>query len=569
MIRILLVFLVIFALALGGVWLADHPGTVVITWLGYEIVAPMAFALGVLTGLIVLVLTANFFITLLLKGGLRLARFFARRRAQRSRRAIAAGVLALSVEDGRAARRAYNQIGSGHDRDVLARLIAAKSADLLGQHEDAREAYLALLGDPRGELAGLLGLCDLAKIEGDGTSARDYARRAFVVDSGNRQAFRSHFTFLLDDHAWDGARHAVDAAYKHGALAEDRARTMTAVLFAAEAGRKLSANRPGGALGPAHKALGLDKTCLPAAIVAAEALVRLGKRAKAAGVIEDMWVHHPHPRLGEMFLSLVGGETPAERLQRVQGLVSLNREHGDSGLLLVRAALDAQRFLEAREELERLSAVNLTSRVARLFVELERVDGADPTAVERWLIISAEAPRERGWVCQACGHGQPDWSATCPACGRFDTLEWHVAQAVPGLLPMGGDETVPLGSITSSRQAEPAIEGSPALAVAAVSTGLAGRQDVDAAGAQGQALASSGGQALASAGGERPVDALLRRINPDAVIDDTEPSPEQDAQAGDSWTEMGEADQTVADDGPPADMVPPAPRRAAGMRSRL
>ncbi|MGF1457288.1 MAG: heme biosynthesis protein HemY [Alphaproteobacteria bacterium] len=507
MIRILFVFLVVFALALGGVWLADHPGTVVIRWLGYEIVAPVVFALGTLLAFFVLVLTGNYALTMLFRGAGRVARFFARRREARTRRAIAAGILALDVDDGRTARRAWGNIDRDRRGDLLARLIAAKSADLLGERDLARRGYMALLDDPRGELTGLMGLCDIARTDGDGSGARDYARRAFLVDSGNRKAFRAHFMFLLEDHAWDGARHAVDSAYKQDALTEERARTMTAVLFAAEAGTKLATGRSSAALGAAQKALGLDETCLPAAIVAAEALVTLAKRPKAGEVIEAIWAHNPHPRLGEIYLTLFRGETPMERLQRAQTLAAMNGPHPESGLLVAKAALDAQRFGEARRELERLAAENLTSRVARLFVALERAEAAvdqdaiDQGAVEHWLTIAAEAPRERGWVCQACGHGQPDWAATCPACGRFDTLGWHVAQAVPGLAPPRADEADILNAPGLSGPAPAALApGSAAVLPTRPSDGS--EMDID-----------PGSERTGPP--ERPIDVLLRRMNPD------------------------------------------------------
>ncbi len=425
MIRILLVFLVVFALALGGVWLADHPGTITVLWLGYEIKVPVAYGLSALGLIIGLVLVLNSFFGLLWRGASGMAAFLARRREARSRRLLAAGVMALASGDATAAGRAHEQLGTRSKRDSLSRFLAAETALAQGRPEEAKHLYTQLLSDPHGELIALLRLTEGAQAEGDGAAAREHARQAFRLDGANAEAFCAHVRFLIEDRAWTSARATVDVAFKARAITETRAKRITAALFTAEANERLEALDRASALTAAQKALSLDESCLPAALIAAEGLVFAGKPARAAAVIEAIWPHAPHPRLASLYRELMPDETSVERLSRLEALVSTNRSHPESRLLMAEAAMEAGRFDTAREDLEALRAGPVSLRVALAGMRLEQAEDHGEGAAERWLQAARAAEESAAWACGACGHSGGAWAPACQNCGALQSIAWQ------------------------------------------------------------------------------------------------------------------------------------------------
>ncbi|HZK88868.1 MAG TPA: heme biosynthesis HemY N-terminal domain-containing protein, partial [Stellaceae bacterium] len=103
--RRLLAFVLLVVLAVAAATVADHPGTVVVTWQGWEINT----SVGVLAAALVVVALALWLLILLLAGLVRLPRRFRRNRRERRRRAgelaLTRGMIALSAGDGAGAQR--------------------------------------------------------------------------------------------------------------------------------------------------------------------------------------------------------------------------------------------------------------------------------------------------------------------------------------------------------------------------------------------------------------------------------------------------------------------------------
>src|SRR5271167_3441076 len=123
MIRVVIYLLIVAAVAAGEAWLADQPGSVTITWLGYETnipvwVAANALLAAIIVGMVILsILRALWrspdFISMLLRD----------RRGIRGYQAISRGLVAIGAGDADAARkyaRAANRVAPG---DALVLLL--------------------------------------------------------------------------------------------------------------------------------------------------------------------------------------------------------------------------------------------------------------------------------------------------------------------------------------------------------------------------------------------------------------------------------------------------------------
>ncbi len=67
---------------------------------------------------------------------------------------------------------------------------------------------------------------------------------------------------------------------------------------------------------------------------------------------------------------------------------------------------------------------------------------------------AAAAPPDPAWLCNACGAETAEWSALCPACGAFATIDWTAPErAAPAAL--GREEAAPAAALPAAAPAPP------------------------------------------------------------------------------------------------------------------
>jgi HemY protein len=116
----------------------------------------------------------------------------------------------------------------------------------------------------------------------------------------------------------------------------------------------------------------------------------------------------------------------------IERLAGYAPRHVESHLALARETLAAQLWGEARRHLQNAidTAGAPTSGISRLMARLEQEEKGDGEAARAWLAKAAEAPRDPGWICGACGTVHPQWQAICGHCGAFDRIAWSAPTRV-------------------------------------------------------------------------------------------------------------------------------------------
>jgi HemY protein len=193
----------------------------------------------------------------------------------------------------------------------------------------------------------------------------------------------------------------------------------------------------------------------------ADLLQREGKPRQAAKAIEAGWRHLPHPALAEAWGALEPNETALQRVKRVERLASANPSHVESRIALAGAALEAQLWGETRRQLDPLATDSTaTPRVCRLMAELEEAERGDHAASRQWLERAATAPPDPLWLCAECAGEAHDWTALCPHCGAFDSLDWkRPVRALRGLAPPAPVPALPPAPVPPAPTAGRAGEG--------------------------------------------------------------------------------------------------------------
>ncbi|MEL6318660.1 MAG: hypothetical protein AAFR16_13600, partial [Pseudomonadota bacterium] len=260
---------------------------------------------------------------------------------------------------------------------------------------------------------------------------------------------------------WQGARDTLGAAVAAKRVTRDVAARRRAVLHVAEAMEFERAGATAEALVQARAAVRLAPGLAPAAVLAARLLAAHGDLRGAQKTLIAAWRSEPHPDVAAAFAALAPDETPLDRLRRFEKLFVAAPRHAESRQLKAEIALSADRLAIAREALGELTearpagedgaeapAAPTSARALALRAAIEQEDGADEATVRGWLARAAVAPRGAQWVCDNCGAVHKRWSASCPRCDAFDSLDWTLAPAEAAATP-----EVPLSLLTAPRRA--------------------------------------------------------------------------------------------------------------------
>lgn len=437
MIRATLLLLLSALAAACIAWLADQPGAVSISWLGYRIdtyvgvLAAAAVLVGVLAALTY-----------------RLWRFLAgapgaigrhRREGRRLKgyRALTQGMVAVAAGDAEEARRQARRADFLLNEPPLTMLLSAQAAQLNGDEAAAERYFEAMLERPETEFLGLRGLIVQATRKGDTARALELARRARRLRPRTGWVLTTLHDLEVRQGDWVAAAETARLSVRVKAMAPAEGERNRAIACYEQSIAAETAGERDAALDQARKAVALAPGFVPAAVQAARLLAAAGKRRRARHALESAWAASPHPELAKAYLALDNEVEALARLMHLQKLIARRPADAESRLALAEAALAARLWGEARRALEALGAgdgAGLPSRACRLWAELEESERGDGAVARAWLKRAAGAP-DPAWICDHCGAAHLAWAPLCLRCGAYDSMVWRTpARAAPAEL---------------------------------------------------------------------------------------------------------------------------------------
>ena len=428
--RRLVALVLIAAIVVAAVFLADHPGRVEIAWYGWQ-VDTSAAVLGIALMVCVLALWG---LAELVSGLFHLPGKLRRRRAARRRAAgdmaVTRGLVALAAGDAVGARREAQRAAALLDSAPLALLLAAEAAQQQGDTVAARQSFARLLERPESEFLGLRGLLGEALRTGDDAVARSFAMRAHQLRPAAPWLTESLLALQARAGDWPAALDTIADGVRRGALPAERGRHHRgAVLYeqAREAERQGDLRR---AAGLAARAQALVPDIAAPAAHHASLLLALGRTRQARKAVERAWLRAPHAELARVYLDTYAQAEPLAQAAALERLAARNPAASESQIAVAEAAMAAQLWGEGRRHLESAVAAapppGPTRRLCRLMARLEDSEPGDPEAARQWLERAAGAPLDPCYVCARCQAESAEWQALCRQCGSFDTLVWRI-----------------------------------------------------------------------------------------------------------------------------------------------
>ncbi len=447
-VRSLLYLILVAGLVAVAVFLAEYPGVMSLTWLGYEI--ELSFGIFLVGVVLLMVLLAIGYYVLryiwrfpwIMGGKMRSSR------ARRGQEAVSRGILAAAAGDIEAAEEWTRRAKRLASDEPLTGLLTAQTAQLKGDHETATAVFVGMLDKEETRLLGLRGLVTQAAREENDERALEYAREAYAMRPQTPWVLEQLFECSEKAHSLDEAEDAVRMQLRHEQIERPAANRKRAVLAYERAEDALEA-------GDLDKALKEAKTChrlapelAPGTALLAKVHMARGSHRRAARALEKGWKWAPHPDLVAAYKALIPVEPPLDWLRRVRKLVAERSGHEAARLATAAAALEAEVWPEVRQYLRIDGGEPVSRSACLLMAELERRENGDEQAADAWMLRAEAAPPDPAWVCKVSGVIVERWYPRCPASGVFDSLEWRRPAYIAG-----GTTTAALVSMTAPTKA--------------------------------------------------------------------------------------------------------------------
>lgn len=466
--RALPAILVMAALIGGAVFISDRPGTVSLTWQGWRVDTSVA-VLVVAVILIAVLAAVLFHLLRKIIGGPR-ALMRARRESRRRRgyRALTQGMVAVAAGDAAEAKRLAKQADVLLAEPPLTLLLSAQAAQLGGDQKAAQKYFAAMLERPETEFLGLRGLLMQALKNGDQEEALRLTQRARELRPKTPWVLSSLLELQARAGKWNEAEATLAFAIRRKALPDSVGRRHRAVILHEQSRAAQAEGRDRDAMRLAARAAALTPGLEPVATHYAELLAAKGHHRHARKVLEAAWHAEPHPALAAAYGALFADEAPLQRLKQFETLTAQNKDHPESRIALAEAALKARLWGEARRHLAvaggRQENSAASPRVCRLMAELEEAEHNDLPAARMWLARAAATDTlETAYVCNACGAETGAWTARCPHCQSFDSIEWRLPGRAAGAQLEAASEMTPSlpvpGDAPHTVESWPASEG--------------------------------------------------------------------------------------------------------------
>lgn len=353
------------------------------------------------------------------------SRYFDRNRERRGYAALSEGMIALASGETTLALARAKTAERLLGKPELTTLLTAQAAEASGDNKTAMAAYKALLQTEGTRFVAVRGLLRQKLAEGDTATALKLAERAFALKPRHEETQDVLLKLQAGAQDWKGARGTLSEKLRAGALPRSVYRRRDALLALKEAQVVLDDGASMEQREAAIEANRLSPDLIPAAVIAAQALVEKGDKKGATRVLKKAWEVLPHPDLAEAFAAIEPEEAPESRLKRFRTLFAARPKDEETLLTEAELQIAAQDFPAARRALGTIAEDHPTQRSLAILAAVERGSGAEDAVVRAILTRALTASRGAQWVCDKCQSVHEDWQPICPVCDGFDTLAWR------------------------------------------------------------------------------------------------------------------------------------------------
>jgi HemY protein len=417
MAKFVLFLILLIPLVAAGNWLLDHPGTLTLDWMGYDIELSILAAAGMLA-------LAALLIFILAMLSWQLVTWPERRRARKKYRTLSKGlrelthgVTALALGNEALAQKWLKKATAHLPGEPLPQLLTAQLLQRQDNVEGARKELRALM-----------------QHEATATLASHQLIEQHVRDKAWQQAITLAETLRAQEPSdrWlalvmiDLYARLNDTAkllgltegwkFKSPLTREERHR-YAALAYYLQSKTKDDARAKANDL---RHATSYAPDFLPAVIDYSDTLCERDERRSARKLLRNAWAEQPDPLLIEPIIHTLADESPRAQ-HRFTRAVTKGADTAEAHQLEAALCTELGELEDAETELKaalaREESKPLLKQMAALETKLHGESAANP-----YLSRAADAPEGMRWICQSCGAADDAWHSHCRQCDTFDSL---------------------------------------------------------------------------------------------------------------------------------------------------
>ena len=435
MIRFIVYLSIIAIICLAATWLFNNDGYIAMTWLGYRIEAGVAFTAISLSILMFIVISVTE-LTLWLKNAPgKISNDLAVHKNIKGLTSLSQGFAALIEGDMKKARDMAKTARRLIPEQPYTLLLAAEVSKELGDHDSAKKYLSDMLDHKKTEMLALRGLSGEAQNEGNFNKAIELINRARHISPKASWRSKSLIELYKKTQKWDEAKEIINLSLKQGFFQslysnegkKERQKLLRekGIIDIMRAKNSYSNGRVEEALSSAKEAYNILGNFTPAVTTLATCYLALGRRGRAARIIEAAWEVEPKQELADLYLRLYQHEKMEKKIKRIEHLKSVNQDHAEGLKAIATMFLDIGADELGRQNLEDSISKAESADALKILAKLEEKEGAN---IEKVRILQRRAETsepESTWVCTSCNSAHETWSAICSKCGSFDSYRWQ------------------------------------------------------------------------------------------------------------------------------------------------
>lgn len=434
MFTILWFLFIAFTATISLVWVLDHNGVVLITWLGYEaktdiltsllvaiVFAAIVFVFSYLLARILAMKFPNLFKLLFKKSYVKRLESTIHRH-WKGIDLTSQLLLSLESDDVKTSFALQKQLSSLIKNPQLNNFFLGKIHYQNRDFSKAAEFFAKIQNSKFAKIMELTCRFEIALEKRDNSTAIAYAKQILSLKKDNSRIIKALFTLYKKEGLWQEAKALINdnnAKYFSDELQKRDSATINSAI-ALELYRKRFFSR---AIWHAKLALKSDENFLPATEILLKSLIKRGFTFYAKYLIRKMWKENPRLIFTTIFDLINRKAPPQKRIKSMKKLVALNNKTYLGDLALGLTALRSGSYKEAEDFLYSSLAKEKNYRSYKALAIVEKLLGNSEKA-NQFLENTAMFSRENNYKCSTCGHLSSIWTAKCQSCKTVNSLEW-------------------------------------------------------------------------------------------------------------------------------------------------
>jgi HemY protein len=178
------------------------------------------------------------------------------------------------------------------------------------------------------------------------------------------------------------------------------------------------------ALNYTKQVLTIYPTFLPANLLLSETYLQSNKTWKALSSIKKTWKIQPHPKLGELYMTIYKNKKDEAKFTIAKKLYKINPNNFESNLFLAKIAFEINDILKARKYAKQALSLSSNKAIYELLLDIENKDNQKSSLAQSLKTKIQNAIHSFGWKCEKCKKEHNEWHHECIDCRELDSIEW-------------------------------------------------------------------------------------------------------------------------------------------------